>query len=67
MLIDKLRGAYMSSRSTDVKLLEVRVLVEKIVREATGSLNEAGISSVRTAWMLYIVIRAYSMRFYTNS
>ena len=67
MLIDKLRGAYMSSRSTDIKLLEVRVLVEKIVREATGSLNEAGISSVRTAWMLYIVIRAYSMRFYTNS
>ncbi len=67
LLIDKLRGAYMSSRSTDEKLLKIRVLVEKIVREATGSLNEAGVASVRTAWMLYIVIRAYSMRFYTNS
>lgn len=67
LLIDKLRGAYMSSRSTDERLLEVRRLVEKIVREATGSLNEAGIAGVRTAWMLYVVARAYSMRHYTNA
>lgn len=66
VLIDYLRGAYMSSRSTDPTLLMARKLVEKIVRDATGSHNESGIASVRTAFMLYLVTRAYTMRFYTN-
>lgn len=65
-LVDKLRGAYMSSRSTDTALLACRASVEHIVRSATNSTNEGGIAAVRTAWMLYIVIRAYTQRHYTS-
>lgn len=63
-MVDKLRGAYMSSRSTDLKLLEARKLVEKMVIQATGSKNESGVAAVRTAWMLYIVTRAFARRYY---
>ena len=66
MLIDKLRGAYMSSRSTDPLLLEARALVEKIVKLATGSHNESGIAAVRTGVMIYWVMRSYCMRYYSN-
>jgi hypothetical protein len=65
-MIDKLRGAYMSSRSSDVKLLEARQLIGELVREATDSRNESMIATVRTSFMLYCVSRAYTMRFYAN-
>lgn len=65
-MIDRLRGAYMSSRSTDHKLLEARTLIEQLAREATKSRNDSAIASVRTAFMLYIVSRAYTMRHYAN-
>ncbi len=64
-LLDKLRGAYMSSRSTDPRLIEARKRVEAIVRQATASKNDNAISAVRTAWMLYVVARAYTMRHYS--
>lgn len=65
-LVDKLRGAYMSSRSTDEKLLKARDLIERIVKNATHSRNDSGIAAVRTAWMLYIVLRAYSKNHYSS-
>lgn len=65
-ILDRLRGAYMSSRSTDVRLLKARTDVERIVHLATGSSNKNVIAAVRTAWMLYVVARAYSMRHYAN-
>lgn len=66
-MIDKLRGAYMSSRSTDHKLLEARQLIGELVREATGSRNDSMVATVRTSWMLYVVARSYSMRYYTHA
>lgn len=65
-MIDRLRGAYMSSRSTDHKLLQARQLIGEMVKEATHSRNDSAIATVRTAWMLYIVSRAYSMHHYAN-
>lgn len=65
-LISKLRGAYMSSRSSDVKLLEIRELVESIVFQATKSKNESVIASTRTGFMIYVVVRMFSMRHYTS-
>jgi len=67
VVIDKLRGAYMSSRSTDVKLIRARTDVENLVKLATGSRNDNAVASVRTAWMLYVVARAYTMRHYANA
>lgn len=66
-MIDKLRGAYMSSRSTDQKLLEARTLIAELVREATGTKNESMVATVRTSWMLYVISRAFSMKHYANA
>lgn len=54
-----LRGVYMSSRSTDVELLEVRKIAEEIVVKATGTKNDSVIASVRTGLLLYIVLRSF--------
>lgn len=63
--IRELKGAYGSSRSTDVKLLKARVDVEKAVKLATKSTNNAAIAATRTGYMLYIVCRAFAMKYYS--
>jgi hypothetical protein len=65
-LLSKLRGSYMSSRSTEKNLLEIRELVEKIVVMATKSKNDSVVSSTRTGVMLYIVLRAFCMKHYAS-
>lgn len=66
MLI-RLKGAYTSSRSTDPDLLELRSLVEEIIRPAVDSRTEAVVASVRTGCLLYIVSRAYTMNYYSTN
>jgi hypothetical protein len=65
-LLDKLRGVYMSSRSTDPILISLRSKMETVVKLATGNKTESMIASVRTATMLYIVLRAFTMKHYTG-
>ena len=65
-LLSKLRGVYMSSRSTDASLIEMRRLGEIIIKQSTNTKNESVIASVRTGLLLYLVLRAYTMRFYSN-
>lgn len=65
-LISKLRGIYMSSRSSETRLLKLRNIVEKIVFEATKSKNDSVLSSTRTGFMLYIVLRSFTMHHYSS-
>lgn len=65
-LVSKLRGAYMSSRSTDALLMEIRDLVGSIVEQATKSRNESAIAAARTGFMIYVIVRMFSMRHYTS-
>lgn len=65
-LLSKLRGVYMSSRSTEMDLLHIRAIAEKIIKQATGSKNENAIASVRTGLLLYIVLRAFTMHHYSK-
>lgn len=65
--ISKLRGTYMSSRSTDKKLIQIRELSETIVKSATKTKNDSVIASVRTGFMLYIVLRSFTMSHYTGN
>lgn len=65
-LISKLKGSYSSSRSTDPALLEIRSLAEKVVRNTGLTKNNVTIASVRTAILLYIVIRAFTMNYYSK-
>ena len=66
-LLTKLKGTYMSSRNTDAELKQLRNNFEKIAKLSTENKNSTVISSVRTGTMLYLVIRAISMRHYANN
>ncbi|BDD79542.1 hypothetical protein [Burkholderia phage FLC9] len=66
-LLTRLRGVYMSSRSTDPALFSLREKAEKIVKLATQNKNTSVIASVRTGLLLYLIARAYSMRYYAQS
>lgn len=65
-LVSKLRGAYMSSRSSDPLLLSIRQDVGKIVQIATKSKNDSVIASTRTGFMIYVIVRMFSMKHYTS-
>lgn len=66
-MLSKLRGVYMSSRSTDPSLMALREKTEKMASMATGSKSASTLASVRTGVLLYLVLRAFTMRHYTNA
>jgi hypothetical protein len=65
-LISKLKAVFMSSRSTDPMLLKIRKNIETIVSKAVRTKNASVISSVRTGVMLYLILRAFTMRHYSK-
>lgn len=65
-LLSKLKGLYMSSRSTDPTLYSLREKVEVIVKKATSSKNESVLASVRTGVLLYLIIRSFTMKYYNT-
>jgi hypothetical protein len=64
VLLSRLKGVYTSSRSTDPHLLKLRVEAEKLVVLATQAKSPAVIAGVRTAILLYLVARTFSMQHY---
>lgn len=64
-LISRLKALYTSSRTTDSSVILIRKLSYNITKKAIKSNNDSMISSVRTALMLYIILRAFSMQHYT--
>lgn len=46
--------------------MKLRKLGEKIIKRATSTKNSSTIASVRTALMLYVVIRAFTMQHYAG-
>lgn len=65
-LLTRLRGVYMSSRSTDAELIAIRDKAMTIARTATSSKNESVIASIRTGVMLYFTLRAFTMNYYSS-
>lgn len=65
-LLSRLKGVYMSSRATNPELLHMRVTAEKIVSMACPIKNESVIANLRTALLMYICLRAYTMQHYTS-
>lgn len=64
-IMKRLKGVYMSSRSTDELLLSLRERTSDLIRASTHSKNESAINSARTALMLYVVLRTYTMHHYS--
>lgn len=65
-LVSRLRGVYMSSRSNEIELIEMRRQAESIIKKSTKIKNDNVIASLRTGLLLYIVIRAYSKNHYSK-
>lgn len=65
-ILIKLRGTYTSSRNSTKEMSELRSEYEKMAKLATGIKNTSVLASIRTGVMLYLVIRALSMKHYTQ-
>lgn len=64
-LVSRLRSLYMASRMSDPALVRAKELADSIVGKAVNSKNKAVLSSLRTGLELYIVLRAFSMNYYS--
>lgn len=65
-MLTKLKAVFMSSRSTDPSLLKIRSNIEKVVSKAIRSKSPSVVASVRTGVMLYLILRAFTMRHYSK-
>lgn len=66
-LVVRLRGTYMSSRNSDDLLQRTKTEFERLVKLSVKSKSSTAIKAVRTGVMLYVVVRALAMKYYTNS
>lgn len=64
-LLVRLKGVYTSSRSTDPELFSLRENTEKLIRKSVFTKTDSVVASVRTAVLLYLVARAYTMYHYS--
>jgi hypothetical protein len=64
-VLSKMRSIYMSSRGNEVLLLEVRDLGDRVVNDSVSSKNTAALAAVRTALLMYIVLRALTERHFS--
>lgn len=65
-ILVKLKGVYMSSRSTDPALIQLRQKTEDIAKNATGNRHPSILASIRSGILLYIVARSFTMKHYTT-
>jgi hypothetical protein len=65
-LVAKMRALYMASRGSDPTLLNMRDVAERITQRAVRSKNASVIASVRTGCILYILLRTFTMNFYSK-
>lgn len=64
-LLTRLRSLYMASRMVDPTLLKMRDLADSIVAKSSTSKNKAMQASLRTGLELYIVLRTFTMNYYS--
>lgn len=54
----QLKNLYLSTRSTDTELVEIRKLGDKLLKHASGSVSSSLLMATRTATILYITLRS---------
>lgn len=62
----RLKGVFMASKNTEESVAKIRSLTEKLVKSATGVRNPNTLSSVRTATIIYLLLRTLSRAHYQN-
>ena len=65
-LLTKMKGIYSSSRTNDTLVLKVRKKTESMVSVAANTKAPAFISATRTGILLYILLRTFTMNYYSN-
>lgn len=64
LLSARLRAIYMASKMNDPNLIKLRDTTEGLVREAASTRNATLHAALRTGVQMYIVLRAFTMRYY---
>lgn len=64
-LITRLRALYMASRMSDPVLVHMRDLSDEIVLASASTKNKAVQASLKTGLQLYIVLRTFTMNYYS--
>lgn len=59
VVLDKLKGMYTSSRSTDETLLRLREVGLLLIKDATGKTNEQTASAIRNGIFIYLSLRLF--------
>lgn len=62
----KMRGTYTSSKQTSPELMTIKEEVESMITRATGVKNASSLASIRTAFCLYLILRALTKRYYNT-
>lgn len=65
-LITRLRLLLMAPKSTDVRVLTLRTIGDKIVKDATGTRHLGQLASTRTGIILYLALRCLCKSYYTK-
>ena len=65
-LLERLKYLYSASRMSDPSLLKARELSTKLVQKVIRTRNTATVSSTRNAYQLYLVLRAFSRKYYRS-
>lgn len=65
-LTQQIRAKVMAPKSDDIRVLKIRTVGEKIVKQATKSHHEGQIAATRTGIMLYLILRALTKSYYTK-
>lgn len=63
--VSKLRNLYMAPRMVDEGLIKAKDISVSITSKAVNSKNKAVLSSLRTGLQIYIVLRAFTMNYYS--
>jgi hypothetical protein len=63
-ILSKMRGTYTASRGSDDLLMRIKESVEDLVKLGGRTKNPSVIAAIRTAFCLYVVIRAFTMKHY---
>lgn len=63
-ILAKMRGTYTASRGSDTLLMNIKENVEDLVKLGGKTKNPSVIAAIRTAFCLYVVLRAFTMRHY---
>jgi hypothetical protein len=65
-LVSKFRALYMASRGNDPTLIMMRDTAEAITKRSVRSKNASVIAAVRTGVILYILLRTFTIRYYSK-